>query len=395
MSIEKLNIVSSIFHDHQSILSFEINSFVAKGNITQIKQSCLTEGIDTDTLGDVLTINLNSFIEPNLILFDQLCSRFEYTYITQEFSILKTNGEYCHHSSDSLELYFSVNASDSFKNSCQNIFSYFRLYNYLKSNVFADHHNSADREIVIYNSAKGIFKIKYDSVPTIDESINISKVVDGLISTASPVELTSFFKNALITISNDKGSISLSEIIINSADIIAITHRDYALVSKQFDFDNFRDSLYKEKEKYFNNIRDILNKIFSQAVGIPISISATVFATYKVSDDTFMLLLVMLSFIIYLIFYIKIQMVYKSDITEIERDFVTDFDMINLKSGLPSETVCKEKVKIERKIASSLSMVNLLIVIVMGLGILVCWYIFYEIGKSETICLFKALMKLL
>ncbi len=94
---------------------------------------------------------------------------------------------------------------------------------------------------------------------------------------------------------------------------------------------SYKDSLYKEKEKYFLSIREIINKIFSQAVGIPISISATVFASYKVSDDNLMLLIVLLTFFIYVVFYIKIQLIYRADIGELKNDFTKDFDVIKSK----------------------------------------------------------------
>lgn len=394
MSREKLNIISEILQANQSIITFHNFRITANGDFKLLEKACTDKGITTEDIGNSLIIKPKSFITKNLIFYDEYKRTFESNFINEEFAILKTNGEYCFHESDSSDLYFNNIASEDFIKSCSNIFHYYKLYNFLKSNEFADHHNSANTEIVIYSSAKGIFKIKYNSLPELNFRDNISNKVEQLFQNASPVQIRSFFKNSLFTFSNGTGIIYIDEIIDKANDIITATIRDFELISKQFDFDKFRDSLYKEKEKYFNNIREIISKIFGQAIGIPISISAAVFATYKVSDDTLMLILVMLSFIIYVAFYLKIQLVYKSDIQEIEKEFNSDFEIIILKSGLPQDLIKKEKQKIERKISSSISMVNYLIAIVSGLGLLVCSYFIYEISKSETICLIKMIFKI-
>jgi hypothetical protein len=387
--LDKLNIVSEIFKSHQSIIACDANKFIANKDFTSLKTVCDSKGINTDESGDTLSLKIKSFIGVNLICSKEIEKYFENSFTEEEFAILNTNGDYCYNDLQNAKLIFNEQASSEFRIVCTNIYHYFKLYNFLKSEEFADHHNDANSEIVIYSSAKGIFKIQYTAIPTVEKAKEFSSSVLKLIEIATPIQLRFFFKNSLFTFSNGTGVISINEILEKSQDIIAATKRDFELVSKQFDFDKFRDSLYKEKEKYFTNIRDIVNKIFSQAIGIPISISATVFATYKVSDDTLMLLLVWLSFILYAVFYIKIQWVYKGDIQELKTDFTNDFAIIKSKSGLPENLIQTEKEKIERKISSSLTMIDMLIGVVIGLGILVSWYIFYEVGKSETFCLIK------
>ncbi|HET9057855.1 MAG TPA: hypothetical protein VFN30_13500 [Chitinophagaceae bacterium] len=276
----------------------------------------------------------------------------------------------------------------------KNTVFYFKLFNFLKSKDFCDYFNSANNQIIVYSSAKGVYKINYETIPEIPKDRDIEKDIAEFIKNASPIELRPYFKSSIFSFTDGKGFIKLNHLINNSSEIIFSALRDHDLVLKQFDFENFRNSLYKEKGKYFANIREIINKIFSQAVGIPVSISAAVFATYKVSNDTLMLFLVMLSFIVYVIFYVKIQCVYRAEIKEIETDFNNDFNIIASKSGLQPDIINKENVKIKNKISSSLTILNWLIGIVIFLGLLVCIYIYYEIEKSETFCLLKLILKI-
>jgi len=391
---ENLNTISEILQKCKGDFAFDEFSIVANQNCSNIELEFNKKGIDFELEDNFLRLKLNNFLSPNFILFNNIYKKFEPNYVITEFSVLNITGEYCYHEANNNSLCFSSNPSILFVNVCQNLFSYYELYNFLKSDKFSDYHNFANREIVIYNSAKGIFKIKYESIPSLDQNTSIKKLTEELISISSKLEFNLFVKNSIITLSGGKDSIQLSEIIKNSEDIVSIANRDYALTSKQFDFEKFRDSLYKEKEKYFSSVREIINKIFSQAVGIPVSISAVVYTSYKASDDPIVLFLVMFSFIAYVVFYIRIQIFYREDLSEIKKDFESDFAIITLKSGLAPEIIDKEKTKIQTKIKSSLSMVNYLIYFVVGLGSLVCFYILYILSKSAFYLIICSIFKL-
>jgi len=387
MLTDKLKSIQSIFSTNEVEINSEGNRFYALTKKQEdFENLCKTNSLETERQNDKVLLKIKSFLNGiDLISFNELETYFEYDFITKDFAILSNKGEYYYYQAEKKSVEVSTSASADFLTKCKNIFSYYTLYDFLKSEDLSDHHNDANLEIIIYSSSKGIFRITYDSLPKIEESKDVSTKITKLISRVEPVQIRSFFKNALFTFSNGKGIISINEIINKSDDLIDTAERDFELASKQFDFDKFRDSLHKEKEKYFNSIRDIINKIFSQAIGIPISITATVFATYKVNNENVMLSIVLLAFLLYVCFYIKIQLVYKEDIKEIKKDFTNDFDIIKSKSGLPEKDINSEKSKIDRKLNSSLSMINWLVGIVIGLGILVACYIFYEIGIFQKI----------
>lgn len=350
--------------------------------------------VDFDEFGDKLHLKTKAiFSGENVKYFEALESEVKSSDIANSILLISSVGLAIKYNPADSSFVEYGNKNDVTLRKFRNIISYFKLFNFLKEKSFCDYFNDADNEIVFYSSVNGIIKVKYDSIPVVSEKDDITKKITELISLATPIQVSSFFKNSLYTISKGTGTIRISEIINQSEDVIAITKRDYELVSKQFDFEKFKDSLYKEKEKYFTSIREIISKIFSQAVGVPISISASVFATYKVSDDIFMLLLVLLAFGLYVAFYIKIQCTYKADLLEVERDFSSSFDIISTKSGLSNDVIGKEKQKIVNKISSTKTIITWLITIVCALGILVIGYIVYEIIYSESFSLIKGLLK--
>ncbi|MBS1686835.1 MAG: hypothetical protein JSS76_19005 [Bacteroidetes bacterium] len=333
-------------------------------------------GVRTSVEDGILKIKAKSFIGENCFYYEAIPQHFNLGTVDTHFSVISLTGQFCSYSLDD-GFSFGGNATPEFQWFCQNLVNYFKLYRFLISKDFSDHHNHANTEIVLYNSAKGIFKIRYETVPTIPDNPEYTSAIKSLLEYAKPIGLMSFFKNTLYSVSGGNDFICLNDAIAKAQEIVSITRRDYALVSKQFDFDKFRDSLYKEKDKYFQGIRDIVNKIFAQAIGVPISISAALFASYKVSDSVFLVLLVLGSFTLYIVFYVNVQWSYRNDLKEFEADFLANFKIIESKSGLPEDVVEIERLKVKDKIDSSLGMVQRLIEFVIALGLLFYCYIFH------------------
>ena len=372
--LEKVKLICQFIQKHGTILEFENNQILFASINVEIYNECLLLEINPRLEEGFYSIDLTKDLNLYSIYHELLNNIFTAKVIENDYLVYDNLGNYF--------LYFNkrkesnVLKSDFYTN-INNLHSRYLLYNFLKSDNFSDHHNDANYEIIIYNQTKGIFKINYQQINSKKFDFNIEPIVINLINIGSPVELKPFFKNALFEISSSKISIHINEIISQAKEIIELSQRNYDLVSKQFDFDKFKDSLYKEKEKYFTNIREIVNKIFSQAIGIPLSISAAVFTTYKVSNDVFMLLIIWISYITYVIFYIKIQMFYKGDLLELKSDFNNDFSIIKSKSGLSNSIINFEKDKIENKLKKAIGMIGLLIGITFVLSILFSIYIIY------------------
>ncbi len=267
-------------------------------------------------------------------------------------------------------------ASQDFVKKVRNTVAYFQFFTYLKSSEFCDYFNAANNEIIIYNSNNGVQRITFETVPFLDSIIvNTEIAVKKLLDFARPLEFRFFFQNATYILGGSTGTTKLIDIINEYIKIIAITQRDYQLVSKKFSFDNFQNGLIKEKNKYFNSIRDVLAKVANQAVGIPISIGATVFTSYKVTGDLMLLMLLLLTFFLYLYFYWKFQNFYKSDINEVRRDFNRDFEKIKANSGLMTAEVESERNAIVNRLDRTESIIRWLKITVLGLGLVVTIFI--------------------
>lgn len=262
-----------------------------------------------------------------------------------------------------------------------NRLSYYQLYNTLKAGNFADHHNDAEKEIIIYNSAKGILKIQYP-VPAPRFTRPIQQAVTHLLAALTNELLKIYLKNSLFEFATGN-TLQIEEFISKESDIVSAAKRDQELATKQFDFEKFRDSLYNQKDKFFNTVRDLLSKIYSQIIGIPISITASVFAAYKIDHDRLVSVLILVSFLLYVVIYLVTQYTYYKDIQEVKTDFERDFSDIQLKSGLPADVVKLEYTKVADKIGTAKNISLILMFSIVALGICVVFFIANQIIQNK------------
>jgi hypothetical protein len=342
---------------------------------------------------DGIVINLKSISKEHKVIFRKWLGQ-EFTEETYENDTVffDVNGDYAVLTSSKLVSW----SSDDFKNTIENVIAYYRLKITLSEESVSDHHNSGGKQFVFYSSTKGVIKITYESpAPLVVSQVNLVIIQSLIESIKNPAHKIHFI-NGLFKITNEKPIVSLATIITNADLIVAIIKRDYEITLKQFDFDKFKDNLLKEKDKYFNSVREIVNKVFGQLIGIPISISASAFATYKVENEASTLALILLGFAFYVFLYIKIQLSYLNDLIDIKTDFDRDFEEIKLKSGLEEKLIQVECDKVHKKIRQTRSMIRIMIGGICVLGVSFVIYLVNQlIATFSGIDLFRAFLRLL
>jgi hypothetical protein len=340
--------------------------------------------IPYEEFGQQIIVLLKAFLAPaKLKYFPNLSSEIKADDIGSNLVIFDAGPTFISFDPTQMTCKTFGNENEKIVTESTNLIAYFQLFNHLKSSAFCDYYNASNNEIVIYNSSKGIQKIVFDTIPNIKPLGLIKENVKLLVEYASQLQFRLFFQNATFALSGSSGKISLVDMISKASDIISITQRDFQLVNKKFNFENFQDSLIKEKNKYFNSIRDVISKVGSQSIGIPISIGATVFTSYKVTGDVPLNMLVLLTFVLYVIFYIKIQLLYKRDIKEIKREFTRDFEMIKQKSGLDANVIEAEHNVIVKRIDKTSSLIFWLIFMIVGLAGIVTAFLLGQILLKE------------
>lgn len=272
-------------------------------------------------------------------------------------------------------------------NFVENARYYIDFLEVLQSDRFADYWDSAHQEIIISTLEKGVFKITYPAeLPDIDVNFRLKTYHEFLLRIIDKRDYMVLFKNEIIDfLKTDNSIIAL---ITKLKPIFDVTDRDYELLIKQFSFENFKNKLYSEKDKYFSSLRDLLSKILTQSISIPISISASIFVTYSLNSLP-ILLLILIAFSIYSFLYIHFQFLLLNDVYEIEADYIRDFAIIKEKSGLNKSDITKEESKIDRKIRTIKITIWILVLSVIILSISFVYYLLLQITITMS---FKIIM---
>lgn len=129
------------------------------------------------------------------------------------------------------------------------------------------------------------------------------------------------------------------QLLLNIDEIESKAEYYYELYLNQFSFQKLKSELRKEKEKYFTEIRDVINKLLNKVVTVPISVSATVFALYRLSENTLYSLFVVLSFIIYSSFTYYLLNLIKNENDQLFDQLDSDVKIIREESGLKNNEI--------------------------------------------------------
>ncbi len=156
-----------------------------------------------------------------------------------------------------------------------NQIAYNQFVELLKSRVFADDYNNVSRQLLSYSLDKGVYKIELPILaPILDDSKNFQEQVKLFsIKYASP-DFILHFKNQLYNLPVIAEENRIQYIVTVLSELIHNADMEYQLFSKKFSFKKLRTELRQEKETYFKSLTEVLSKITTQIISVPISISA-------------------------------------------------------------------------------------------------------------------------
>lgn len=354
-------------------------SLADTSSLDEAKQELTACAIEISVYGLELNINISP-IYCNTKLFFTL-SDFQYNFkldfCNYNIGILNINGRSYFHDKDSMITYIESQISSS--HIIKNAISYIEFREFLKSESFADYFNLQNQEIILYSTEKGIKKIKIaPQIIIFDENQDYSILISQLIERLRNIDYRNQFKMQLYSLEriSDSDSSDMQAICNNINQLCEITENYYNIWSKQFSFSSLISDLRLKKDKYFISLREILSKILSQATSVPIAISASVFATYKVNEPI-ILYIILIAFMGYALFAIAILMIYDKDVKNILSDFENDLIVIKRESGLSIKDIENESSKIINKISLVKYIIRGLIILFIILSSLFLFFILY------------------
>lgn len=260
----------------------------------------------------------------------------------------------------------------------ENQYFFRSFFSSLQKSKIIDYHSVSKREFFISTADMPTFHLGYDvnyEIPKTRSLKNTFLTFDELINQK---DLTLIFKNVIAKhlINIDKTE-RLLELFLNFEKYYDLAVRDHQVYLNNFSFEKLKNELREEKEKYFTDIREILDKLLNKVVTIPISVSATAFALYRLKSDPFLSFLVVIGFIIYSSFTYYLLHIIAEENSDIRNQFKIDISKIEDNSGLPVDEIKPTKDAIKKKIKildTSISLLKIIIGILSALVLVIYFY---------------------
>lgn len=324
---------------------------------------------------EVLEINLNNILSDTNVYYNET----EFVRINEDSDCnsIEKDIAILFYKESRLLIYNKSNQNSS-NFFISNQIAYRQFVKQLKSKIFSDDYNNISRQILLYSIDKGIYKINLPILdPILDDSKDFYCFVDLFLTKCQSIDFILHFKNQLYNLPIIAEENKIQYIISVLSELINKADMEYQLFSKKFSFKKLRTELRQEKEIYFKSLTEIISKITTQIISVPISISAALFASYK--SDGWLQVLIFIVFWGYIIFVLKIHDLYKNDVSDLEYTLNKDFDIINRDSGFSKQEIQKEKDSIQKRIDNIKNIIRYFKISFITIAIILSLYIIWKI----------------
>ena len=318
------------------------------------------------------TDNTISFNESNTFFYrddEDLLSKKNKVPLDKNIFVLKHGGN---------TIFYNVidNIQSDKKYFIKNIIAYNKFRQLLENEKITDLSITTEQKLMLFSDNYGIHKIDYS--PTInlilDENINYLIEVERFgKELKKDIVLIEYLKTEIIKQIINADYKNQINILLNSLSyIIETANKEFRVYLKKFSFEELKTKIVLEKEKYFSSLRDLLSKIFTQIIAIPVSVTAILIAIEKL--NTVLLIKFFIgTYILVSFFALIIQINYLFDYIDLNKHFLKEFKEIKNNSGLDDSEVNPEKNKVIRRFVFGYILLIMLMLITITLTV-VAWY---------------------
>lgn len=266
-----------------------------------------------------------------------------------------------------------------------NVLAYNTLLELLKDSPITDLNITSEQKLLLFSNDYGILKIDYKSTiileldENIDYQIQVKRFENELLKDEVLIE---YIKGEVIKLlRNVSYNEQLNKLLISLDFIIDNANKEFKIYIKKFSFEKLKSQIITEKEKYFVSLREILSKIFTQIIAIPISVTVLVAAIENLNALNLIVLFLCAYFLVSLISII-VQVSYLFDLIDCNKLFIKEFKTIEKFSGIEQKDIDSERDKIIRRFILNYTILGFLFIITM---ILLAVAYFYGISRIESL----------
>lgn len=328
--------------------------------------------IELQTIDYTFFYNQDHFLKD----FDLNQTKEDFAILFNDTSFLLFNAS-THRVSNHIELLPSSNL-------IENTIYYLKLLALFSDPTFCNYTDTTVQKIILTSGKKGTLVIGYPLPhPAFLSTYCLRKTYEKIQSRWQIKGYAQFLKTEIIdwatrtTVERER----FPDLVKNLPHLIELTDCDFEVYISDFSFEKFKENFRAEKERYFNSIREIVSKFSTQVTSVPISISASTFASYRV-DSTYTLLFILAGFTTYAGYVTYLLRSIKKDLQELFLDFTHDQEKINERKLGADKEVHYHIKKISNRFRRTKKMIQWFSWIIHVLSLLFIGYLIIQIIKK-------------
>lgn len=220
---------------------------------------------------------------------------------------------------------------------------------------FLSYKNDTEQEFVLLNSGAGhgVLRIGYNPLESrVTNLDDFSNLVDRLKGSFGSKEYQIIFKEAIFqNIEQFNVKDRFYNIVQSLAVLLSVSDLNYEIHLTKFSFESIKAKFKEEKNKYFESIDKSLEGITKQITSIPLTYSATAFASYQVKDKPFILFFIFVACSLYTFIAWKVANISFATLKQVSKDVSREETEIKkISTSIASQfvneyTTLREKIK--------------------------------------------------
>lgn len=167
----------------------------------------------------------------------------------------------------------------------------------------------------------------------LDDKINYSIILKRLKDSFDPSSknLPIFIKNEIFRFFEDRFDLNgFVKLFKDLNKVLDNAEKNYQIYLHDLSLDKIKSDYKEYKQKYFASQNDILNKITTQVIALPISIAASAYSLYNLKGEVFPTMIVLFGLLSYIIYVTFIVGIYFSDIDNLNILAQRDYSLLKI-----------------------------------------------------------------
>lgn len=237
----------------------------------------------------------------------------------------------------------------------ENVYYWHKFKSFLLSTDICSHDDIVFKAMIFLSEKLGKLQVGYqvrwlDNFYSEDLGLKSNyELLENKITNDS--DFKSFFRDNFLRSAQEvnESNLRYTKTLKSIAHVIELSVKDFDLFKSKFSFEDFRNDLEKEKEKYFKDYQASLTDFLSKVASMPVQFGAYVVLILRFEENLYPLLATLVLIVAWSVFKIISVNQIIDNVVYLKAKFNSSFDDLLVKSNMAEEDIKQPRTEINQK----------------------------------------------